>query len=88
MLSGSPGPPGILSNVTEIESSKYKLDWETPSFTNILEHLLIYKQVKVWLTAPTFSSQMLKFYHRKEKYYRTWPSEGKKCFQKHQQILL
>ena len=47
MLSGSPGPPGILSNVTEIESSKYKLDWETPSFTNILEHLLIYKQVKV-----------------------------------------
>lgn len=45
-IRGSPGPPSITSNVTEAESSKYKLDWRTPSYTNILEHLLIYKQVK------------------------------------------
>ena len=42
--------PVILFNVTEVEFSRYQILWTTPSFTNIAEHLLIYKQVKVILT--------------------------------------
>lgn len=44
---GTPGLPVIMVNVTEVESSRYQIVWTTPSFTNIAEHLLIYKQVKV-----------------------------------------
>jgi hypothetical protein len=39
--------PVFVPNVTEIEPSKFLLEWATPSFSNILEHSLIYKQVKV-----------------------------------------
>lgn len=45
-IKGSPGTPVIFVNVTEVETSKYKILWSTPSFSNILEHILIYKQVK------------------------------------------
>ena len=58
VFSGAPGTPRISNNITEVDISKYKFNWVTPSFTNILEHLLIYKQVKVGLSAPTFSSQI------------------------------
>ena len=44
---GTPGLPVIMVNVTEVEPSRYKIVWTTPSFTNLAEHLLIYKQVKV-----------------------------------------
>ena len=44
---GIPGTPVFGPNVTEIEPSKFLLEWATPSFSNILEHSLIYKQVKV-----------------------------------------
>ena len=46
-FSGIPGMPVFGPNVTEIEPSKFLLEWATPSFSNILEHSLIYKQVKV-----------------------------------------
>ena len=46
-FSGIPGMPVFVPNVTEIEPSKFLLEWTTPSFSNILEHRLIYKQVKV-----------------------------------------
>ena len=39
--------PVIFVNVTEVETSKYKIMWHTPTFSNILEHSIIYKQVKV-----------------------------------------
>jgi len=45
-ITGAPGTPRISHNITEVDISKYKFNWLTPSFTNILEHLLIYKQVK------------------------------------------
>ena len=38
--------------MTEIEPSKFRLEWATPSFSNILEHSLIYKQVKVIFSGP------------------------------------
>ena len=47
VFTGAPGTPRISDNITEVDISKYKFNWMTPSFTNILEHLLIYKQVKV-----------------------------------------
>ena len=47
LLLGSPGMPVIFVNVTEVETSKYKIMWQTPTFSNILEHSIIYKQVKV-----------------------------------------
>ena len=47
VFTGAPGTPRISDNITEVDISKYKVNWMTPSFTNILEHLLIYKQVKV-----------------------------------------
>lgn len=43
---GTPGTPVIFENVSEVESAKYKILWTTPSFSNIQEHMLIYKQVK------------------------------------------
>jgi len=45
-IKGIPGMPVFVPNVTEIEPSKFLLKWATPSFSNILEHSLIYKQVK------------------------------------------
>jgi len=45
-VTGIPGMPVFGPNVTEVEPSKFLLEWATPSFTNILEHSLIYKQVK------------------------------------------
>jgi len=45
-VKGIPGMPVFVPNVTEIEPSKFLLEWTTPSFSNILEHRLIYKQVK------------------------------------------
>lgn len=45
-VKGIPGRPVFGPNVTEIEPSKFRLEWATPSFSNILEHSLIYKQVK------------------------------------------
>ena len=39
--------PVFGPNVTETESYKFLLEWATPSYSNILEHSLIYKQVKV-----------------------------------------
>eukprot|EP00090_Calanus_glacialis_P006877 TRINITY_DN15378_c0_g1_i1.p1 TRINITY_DN15378_c0_g1~~TRINITY_DN15378_c0_g1_i1.p1 ORF type:complete len:468 (-),score=49.34 TRINITY_DN15378_c0_g1_i1:75-1478(-) len=45
-VKGIPGTPVFGPNVTEIEPSKFLLEWATPSFSNILEHSLIYKQVK------------------------------------------
>jgi len=43
---GIPGTPVFGPNVTEVEPSKFLLEWTTPTFSNILEHSLIYKQVK------------------------------------------
>ena len=74
VFSGAPGTPRISNNITEVDNSKYKFNWMTPSFTNILEHLLIYKQVKVVmvissnLSMPNVETLLD---HRKEKYYRT-----------------
>ena len=47
LIAGTPGTPVIFENVSEVESAKYKILWTTPSFSNIQEHMLIYKQVKV-----------------------------------------
>ena len=74
VFSGAPGTPRISNNITEVDNSKYKFNWMTPSFTNILEHLLIYKQVKVVMVISSNLSMPnvdVLLYHRKEKYYRT-----------------
>ena len=47
LISGTSGVPVISSNVTEVESGKYQILWSTPSFAEIVEHALVYKQVKV-----------------------------------------
>ena len=37
----------VSPNVTEIVASKYRIEWTTPSYSHVVEHALIYKQVKV-----------------------------------------
>ena len=44
---GAPGKPVVSPNVTEIVASKYRIEWTTPSYSHVVEHALIYKQVKV-----------------------------------------
>ena len=46
-VSGAPGKPAVSSNVTEMVASKYRIEWTTPSYSHVVEHALIYKQVKV-----------------------------------------
>jgi len=43
---GIPGQPVFTSNVSEVQPSRFQLSWETPSYSNILEQSLSYKQVK------------------------------------------
>jgi len=43
---GAPGKPAVSSNVTEMVASKYRIEWTTPSYSHVVEHALIYKQVK------------------------------------------
>lgn len=43
---GIPGQPVFTSNVSEVEPSRFHLHWLTPTYSNILEQSLTYKQVK------------------------------------------
>ena len=57
-FSGTSGTPVVSPNVTEVEVGKYLMEWTTPSFAEIVEHALVYKQVKVKVSSSILYSSV------------------------------
>jgi len=60
IIIGTSGTPVVSPNVTEVEVGKYLMEWTTPSFAEIVEHALVYKQVKDDQSLLTYGETKLK----------------------------